>query len=146
MSESPRTIGVCGVGQIGLALGLACWRSGLRVWIYARNAQKLEKAKLDLEKMDKWLAAEFPGDAPRYGEVNFTSDLGKLNQEADLVVEGIAEDMQSKVGSVSRAQRRCGARRNSLQQHVGTEHFGDGTTSRAFPRKLWARTFGIRRI
>jgi 3-hydroxybutyryl-CoA dehydrogenase len=97
MSESPQTIGVCGVGQIGLALGLACWRSGLRVWIYARNAQKLEKAKLDLERMDQWLAAELPSDAPRYGEVNFTSDLGKLDREADLVVEGIAEEMQAKV-------------------------------------------------
>jgi 3-hydroxybutyryl-CoA dehydrogenase len=97
MTKSPRSIGICGAGQIGLALGLACWRAGFRVWIYARNAQKLDRARLDLEKMDKWLLAEFPSDRPKYGEVHFTSDLTRLDNEADLVVEGIAEDMKAKV-------------------------------------------------
>jgi len=95
--SSPRTIGVCGIGQIGLALGLACWRSGYRVWLYGRNAQKLDKARQDLEKMDWWMTAEFPEAMPSYGELRYTSDLESLNQEAELVVEGIAEDLAVKV-------------------------------------------------
>ena len=95
--SSPRTIGVCGIGQIGLALGLACWRSGYRVWLYGRNPQKLEKAREDLLSMDRWMAAEFPEEQPCYGEINYTSDLQPLDREADLVVEGIAEDMAVKV-------------------------------------------------
>ena len=95
--SSPRTIGVCGIGQIGLALGLACWRAGYRVWLYGRNPQKLEKARQDLAVMDQWMAAEFPEESPCYGEITYTSELGPINCEADLVVEGIAEDMAVKV-------------------------------------------------
>jgi 3-hydroxybutyryl-CoA dehydrogenase len=95
--SSPRTIGVCGIGQIGLALGLACWRSGYQVWLYGRNPQKLEKARQDLERMNRWMASEFPEEQPCYGELNYTSDLAPLDREAELVVEGIAEDMAVKV-------------------------------------------------
>jgi 3-hydroxybutyryl-CoA dehydrogenase len=95
--SSPRTIGVCGIGQIGLALGLACWRAGFRVWIYGRNAQKLEQAQRDLERMNAWMASEFPDDEPHYGELHFTSDMAPLNREAELVVEGIAETLPAKV-------------------------------------------------
>ena len=95
--SSPRTIGVCGIGQIGLALGLACWRSGYRVWLFGRNPQKLEQARLDLEKMDRWMGSEFPEEKPKYGELHFSSDLALLNEEAELVVEGIAEDLAAKV-------------------------------------------------
>jgi 3-hydroxybutyryl-CoA dehydrogenase len=95
--SSPRTIGVCGIGQIGLALGLACWRSGYRVWLYGRNAQKLDQSRLDLEKMDRWMTSEFPEAQPNYGELSYTNDLAPLNREAELVVEGIAEDLAVKV-------------------------------------------------
>jgi 3-hydroxybutyryl-CoA dehydrogenase len=95
--SSPRTIGVCGIGQIGLALGLACWRAGFRVWIYGRNPHKLDHASRELERMNRWLESEFPEDKPQYGEVHYTSDLAALNRDADLVVEGIAENLAAKV-------------------------------------------------
>ncbi len=95
--SSPRTIGVCGIGQIGLALGLACWRSGYRVWLYGRNSGKLEQARHDLDKMDRWLGTAFPEEKPEYGELYFTADLAPINQQAELVVEGIAEDLAAKV-------------------------------------------------
>ena len=93
----PRTIGVCGIGQIGLALGLACWRSAYRVWVFGRNPQKLDQARLDLEKMNQWMESEFPEQKPNYGELHYSSDLAPLNREAELVVEGIAEDLAAKV-------------------------------------------------
>jgi 3-hydroxybutyryl-CoA dehydrogenase len=94
---SPQKIGVCGIGQIGLALGLACWRAGYRVWVYGRDPQKLQKARLDLARMDQWMKAEFPEATPCYGEITFVSDLESIDRETDLVVEGIAEDMSTKV-------------------------------------------------
>lgn len=106
---STRTIGICGIGQIGLALGLACWRSGYRVWMYGRDAQKLAKARGDLAQLDRWMAAEFPQESPRYGEIAYTPDLGPVDREADLVVEGIAEDMAAKV-SLWKALAAAGAR------------------------------------
>jgi 3-hydroxyacyl-CoA dehydrogenase len=48
--------------------------------------------------MDQWMASEFPGETSRYGELAYTSDLRPIDREADLVVEGIAEDMAVKVG------------------------------------------------
>jgi 3-hydroxybutyryl-CoA dehydrogenase len=95
--SSPRTIGVCGIGQIGLALGLACWRSGYRACVYGRNPQKLDQARQNLEKMNRWMESEFPEEKPTYGELQYTSELALLNREADLVVEGIAEDLAAKV-------------------------------------------------
>ena len=106
---SPRNIGVCGIGQIGLALGLACWRSGYRVWLYGRNSGKLEKARRELAQMDRWMAGQFPDQRPQYGEITYVSDLASIDREADLVVEGIAEDMVAKVGlwkSLAGAARR----------------------------------------
>jgi 3-hydroxybutyryl-CoA dehydrogenase len=47
--------------------------------------------------MDRWMASEFPEEQPCYGELNYTSDLLPLDREAELVVEGIAEDMAVKV-------------------------------------------------
>jgi 3-hydroxybutyryl-CoA dehydrogenase len=67
------------------------------VWLYGRNPAKLEQARHDLEKMDQWMASEFPESLANYGEVHYTSDLAPLNHEAELVVEGIAEDMAVKV-------------------------------------------------
>jgi 3-hydroxybutyryl-CoA dehydrogenase len=65
--------------------------------LYGRNPLKLEKARKDLTQMDRWMAGEFPGETPRYGELAYTSDLSPLDGESDLVVEGVAEDMAVKV-------------------------------------------------
>ena len=95
--SSPRAIGVCGIGQIGLALGLACWRSGDRVWLYGRSPQKLDHARQNLERMNRWMGIEFPEEKPVNGELHYTSDLAALNNDAELVLEGIAEDLGAKV-------------------------------------------------
>lgn len=110
------------------------------VLVYGRSPVKLEKAREDLEKMNQWMATEFPEHQPHYGRLEYTSDLGSLNQKADLIVEGIAEDMAAKVElwqllscAASRGAVLCsstsslsisemGARSGFPQQLVGT-HF-----------------------
>jgi 3-hydroxybutyryl-CoA dehydrogenase len=94
---SPRTIGICGIGQIGLALALACYRSGYRVLLFGRAAEKLDHAKQQLGELDSWLNLNLPEDKPRYGEIELFSDLSQLDRDADLIIEGIAENLPAKV-------------------------------------------------
>jgi hypothetical protein len=42
--------------------------------------------------------SEFPEEVPQYGNLQLTSDLTSPNDEAELILEGIAEDMATKVG------------------------------------------------
>jgi 3-hydroxybutyryl-CoA dehydrogenase len=99
--DDPRTIGICGLGQIGLALGLACYRSGYRVLLYGRNHMRLAPAQRELLQLDEWMRREFPEQRPKFGEIEFTSVLSDLNDEADLIVEGIAEDLEAKIELLS---------------------------------------------
>lgn len=93
----PRTVGVCGIGQIGLSLGLACWRSGYRVLFYDNDRSKLERARQDILEMDAWLTAQLPEPKANYGELEWVPDLAPLDQNADLVLECIREDLDEKV-------------------------------------------------
>jgi len=43
------------------------------------------------------MASEFPEQEAKYGELDYTSDLTWLDREADIIVEGIVEDMAAKV-------------------------------------------------
>ena len=99
--DDPRTIGICGLGQIGLALGLACYRSGYRVLLYGRDTRRLAPARRELLRLDEWMKREFPEQRPENGEIEFTSILSELNDEADLIVEGIAEDLEAKIQLLS---------------------------------------------
>ena len=94
---SPHIVGICGIGQIGLALALACFRSGYRVLLFGRDPEKLGHAEREFKNLDQWLNQNLPEDVPRYGEIEFVSDLGQLDRESELVIEGIAENLQAKV-------------------------------------------------
>lgn len=93
----PHTVGICGIGQIGLPLSLACWRSGYKVRLYDMSGEKLAGAFQDLQKMDAWMTRELPELKPNYGVIELASDLATLNQDTDLIVECIGEDMDAKV-------------------------------------------------
>jgi len=98
----PLTVGVCGIGQIGLSLGLICWRSGYRVLLYDQDHSKLGTALEDIEKMDAWLVTELPDPKANYGKLECVPDLAALNQSADLILECIREDMEAKVHLLQR--------------------------------------------
>jgi len=93
----PRTIGVCGIGQIGLSLGLSCWRTGYRVLLYDRDRSRIAKSLAEIQAMNIWLTTEFPESNPTYGELETTSDLAAVDQRSDLVLECIWEDLEAKI-------------------------------------------------
>jgi 3-hydroxybutyryl-CoA dehydrogenase len=100
--SSPHTIGVCGIGQIGLSLGLTCWRSGYRVLLYDQDRSKLETAREEIERMDGWLTTEFPESKANYGTLECALDLELVDRNADLVLESIREDLEAKVSVFQR--------------------------------------------
>ena len=70
----------------------------------------------------------------------------RLISEAELVVEGIAEDLAAKVElwkSLSGVAARGG---DSLQQHFRPQHFGNGAAVRFSRPGDWHSLSGIRRI
>jgi 3-hydroxyacyl-CoA dehydrogenase len=90
---TPHTVGICGIGQIGLALALSCYRAAYRIFLFGRDPEKLDRAGQELERLDQWLNLNFPEDVPQYGTIEFVSDLSQLDRNADLVIEGIAENL-----------------------------------------------------
>jgi len=105
----PSAIAVCGVGQIGLSLGLCCWRSGYEALLYDRDGDTLAEALPKIKAMDSWLTSEFPQSSPSYGTLQTTSDLAVVDYRADLVLESISEDLTAKVAlfrSLCRAAQR----------------------------------------
>jgi 3-hydroxybutyryl-CoA dehydrogenase len=95
--STPHTVGICGIGQIGLALALSCYRFGHRVFLFGRDPEKLERARREFQRLDEWLNLNFPEKVPQYGKIEFVSELGQLDRDADLVIEGIAENLPAKV-------------------------------------------------
>lgn len=97
MISSPRTIGLCGLGQMGLPLALTCWRSGFRVLLFDQDLKKLARAQEELQALDSWMRAEFPESKPDYGEIELAEDLALLDRQAELVFECVREDLNAKV-------------------------------------------------
>ena len=92
----PHTIGVCGIGQIGLSLGLACWRSGYRVLLYDQDHSKLESAEREIPRLDNWLSTEIPEVKVKHGSIEYVNEIGTLDGSGDLILESIREDMEEK--------------------------------------------------
>lgn len=91
------TLGVCGIGQIGAAAAVSFMRAGYHVLLWARNPQKLEAVQQTLDGLAAWMD-EHVGPAPRSdGRIDRVEDLSAIDEQAELVMDGIAEDMAQKV-------------------------------------------------
>ena len=91
------TLGVCGIGQIGAAVAVSFMRAGYRVLLWARNPQKLEAVQQTLDGLAAWMD-EHVGPSPRSdGRIERVEDLSAIDEQAELVMDGIAEDMAQKV-------------------------------------------------
>ena len=96
-SESIHKIGICGIGQMGAAAAVAFQRSGYEVLLWARNVDKLESVKETVANLNTWMD-EHVGPKPKEGgQIRFETELACLDEEADLVMDCIAEDMDQKV-------------------------------------------------
>ena len=97
-----RTVGICGIGQMGSAAVVAFVRGGYDVLVWARNREKLDALPPQIERMSRW-ADEHQGPAAMpNGSWRLTPSLETLDVEADAVLECVAEDMDQKVELLQR--------------------------------------------
>lgn len=89
-------IAVCGIGQMGAAAAACFARGGYPVLLWAREAAKLAGVPDQLARLNAFLD-EYVGPATvPSGVVETTDDLGRVNAEADVVLECVAEDLDQK--------------------------------------------------
>jgi 3-hydroxybutyryl-CoA dehydrogenase len=108
MSE-PQTVGICGAGQMGAAAAVAFRRAGFRTLLWVRSRGKAATARLAVADLESWMNRHAPGKPAKGGSLDVTAALGRIDREADLVMDAIAEDMTEKTAlfaGLKRAQDR----------------------------------------
>ena len=98
MTSNPNstTIGICGIGQMGASSAVAFQRAGYRVLLWARDAAKLSAVETELARQKAWSDANI-GPAKRTGgEIILETDFSRLDREADVVLDCIAEVIELK--------------------------------------------------
>jgi 3-hydroxybutyryl-CoA dehydrogenase len=91
-----RSIAVLGIGQMGSAAAVCFARAGYRVLVWARHPEKLGSLPAALDAMGRFLDEHVGRAASNTLDVELTSDLARVNDQADFVLECIAEDLGQK--------------------------------------------------
>ena len=91
------TLGVCGLGQMGLGVTLSARRAGFHVLVHDRDPEKLRRVKERLGEMDTWMGERLGTSAKPPGEVVPCPQVDPINSEAEIVFEAITEDLSEKV-------------------------------------------------
>lgn len=106
-----RTVGICGIGQMGSACAIAFQRAGYRVLLWARDEKKLSAVEIALDQMNQWCDEHIGPTGVSPGEVVYEPDLAVLDYEADCILDCIVEIFDEKVSLLRRfesaAERRC---------------------------------------
>ncbi len=90
------TICICCIGQMGASSDVAFQRAGYRVLLWARDKAKLRTVETELARLSAWSDANI-GPAKRSGcEIILEADLGRMDREADVVLDCILEVMEQK--------------------------------------------------
>jgi 3-hydroxybutyryl-CoA dehydrogenase len=112
-----KTIGICGIGQMGASASIAFKRAGYRVLLWARDPNKLRELGAGMaDPPPKQTDAEADGPkaaGPPEGEIILEANLARLDAEADAVLECIIEVMEEKVALLKRLEN-CRRRRALL--------------------------------
>jgi len=133
-----RHVGICGIGQMGAAASVSFKRAGYSVLLWARNASKLAAVEPNLIEIETWMD-EHMGSPPRDGgSLQCVTQLDSLDEQADLVMDCIAEELDQKVDLFSRMPRSIergaifitttsGLSITEMGRRSGTEHLLAGT-------------------
>jgi 3-hydroxybutyryl-CoA dehydrogenase len=89
-------IDICGLGQMGAAAAVGFARAGFPVLLWGRDPAKLAGVPDTLAKLNAFLDEHVGPAAGTPAPVETTADLGRVNADADLVLECVAEDLGQK--------------------------------------------------
>jgi len=96
-ATSIRSIGVCGIGQMGSGAAVCYKRAGYRVLLWDQDERKLDSARGRLDALESWLDDHVGPPSASGGEYRLAADLREIDDEADLAMDCIVEDMDRKV-------------------------------------------------
>ena len=105
-----RTVGICGIGQMGAAAAVCFKRAGYRVLLWARNPCKLAAVEETLQSLDTWLNTHSGPPCNQDGTIERVDNLKTLDDQTDLVMDCIAEHRQQKVDLFQRLPQAIGRR------------------------------------
>src|SRR5436190_10145079 len=112
MERAIKTVGICGLGQMGAAAAVCFGRAGYRVLLWGRDLKKLSAVRPRLDELRTWMDRHV-GPAPRQdGAIELVGELSELAEQSDLGMDAIGEVMQQKVELFDRA--RSAARRDAI--------------------------------
>ena len=90
-------IGICGIGQMGAAAAVAFKRSEYEVLLWGRNSDKLNAVQKTSEELESWMQRHVGPCLHQGGEIRPVHELHRIDEQADLVMDCIAEEMDQKV-------------------------------------------------
>ena len=91
------TIGICGVGQMGAAAAVCFKRSGYRVLGWDHDPAQLGALHQTMDTLEHWLDQNVGPMSREGGTIQTQADPGPIDEQADLILDCIAEDMAQKV-------------------------------------------------
>ena len=100
--ERIRTVGICGVGQMGAAAAVAFKRAGYRVLIWNHRPERLEALPPRLAVLEDWLDRNGRATLSSEGSIELCPDLGAVDRAADAVLDCIVEDIAEKIALFKR--------------------------------------------
>lgn len=92
-----QVIGICGLGQMGAAAVLSFKRAGYRVLAWDHDARQLAALKSAGETLEAWLEQHLGPPLRQGGIVEALNNPHLIDQQADAILDCIAEDMAQKV-------------------------------------------------
>ncbi len=99
------TIAVCGAGQMGAAAAVSFKRAGYRVLVWDHDPAQLRALSTTAKGLETWLDNHNELAALTSGNIETQVNLDALDEEADVVLDCIAEDMAQKVELFTRFSR-----------------------------------------
>ncbi|MBI3912512.1 MAG: 3-hydroxyacyl-CoA dehydrogenase family protein [Armatimonadetes bacterium] len=100
-----RHVGICGVGQMGAAAAVCFKRSGYQVLVWDHSEEQLAALKPTVSALESWLDQHI-GPAPHEGgSIQPQASPSSIDEQADVVLDCIAEDMAQKVDLFKRFPR-----------------------------------------
>jgi 3-hydroxybutyryl-CoA dehydrogenase len=95
--QTIHTISICGVGQMGAAAAVSFKRSGYRILAWDHDPKQLTALPSSVATLESWLD-EYTGPTPRKGgTIEMQASPDAVDEQADVILDCIAEDMMQKV-------------------------------------------------
>jgi 3-hydroxybutyryl-CoA dehydrogenase len=99
-----KTVGVCGLGQMGISAAVSFQRAGYQVLLWGRNTKKLEDSQQEIDRLTQWMIDQNGPAAKADGRIRLEADLKIIDQQSDAILECISEDLAVKGAFLAQLQ------------------------------------------